>query len=218
MHVSLFASLMSMIFAGGPSAPAQRPIAGDYIEARTASVWAGGCHYSAEEPCAGRDAIMAWKFTSGQWNGVNLTGIRAVAVVTSEDNLADSSPSRRFELMVDPSASAAQASAVGNLIETKYAGAVGRLVKVVRGPVAFLHESTEYRIAAKGFASMNVQFLPDPACCYQEKETWYSPLITLHDPQVGFTVRSSYAGGLLGVRWMRASENSSYYGTFQLPG
>ncbi|HTW94106.1 MAG TPA: DUF1326 domain-containing protein [Tepidisphaeraceae bacterium] len=216
MHVSLFASLISMVVAGGPNAPAQRPIAGDYVEARTASVWAGGCHYSSEEPCTGRDAIMAWKFTSGDWKGVDLAGVRAVAVVSSEDNLANVSPTRRFELMVDPSATAAQTGAVANLIETKYADSVGRLAKTVRGPVAFVHEGSQYRILARGFASMDVQALVDPTCCYQEQDIWYSPLVTLQNPEVGYTVRSSYAGGLLGVRWMRASENSAFYGTFQL--
>ena len=36
-------------------------IAGDYVEARTASVFAGACHYNGELVTTGRDAIMAWR-------------------------------------------------------------------------------------------------------------------------------------------------------------
>ena len=47
---------------------------GDYVEVRTASVFAGACHYNGEVITTGRDALMAWNVTSGNWQGVDLTG------------------------------------------------------------------------------------------------------------------------------------------------
>src|SRR6266700_6502502 len=64
-------------------------VRGDYVEVRTASVFAGACHYNGEVTTTGRDALMAWNVTSGTWNGVDLAGVRALAIVTSDANLSD---------------------------------------------------------------------------------------------------------------------------------
>lgn len=47
---------------------------GDYVETRTASVFAGACHYNGELTTTGRDALMAWNVVSGSWRGVDLAG------------------------------------------------------------------------------------------------------------------------------------------------
>src|ERR671939_229786 len=53
-------------------------VAGDYVEVRTASVFAGACHYNGEVVTTGRDAVMAWQFKRGQWQGTDLAGVRAL--------------------------------------------------------------------------------------------------------------------------------------------
>src|SRR5712691_13337040 len=73
-------------------------VRGDYVEVRTASVFAGACHYNGEVTTTGRDALMAWNVTAGKWNGVDLAGVRAVAIVTSEVNLSDNDAARRSEI------------------------------------------------------------------------------------------------------------------------
>src|SRR5215216_7526373 len=88
-----------------------------YVEARTASVFAGACHYNGELTTAGREAVLAWSVKEGSWDGVPLAGVRAVAVVGSEANLSDTAAARRSELIVDSSASAAQAAAMARAIE-----------------------------------------------------------------------------------------------------
>src|SRR6478735_7691951 len=66
---------------------ASLPVTGDYVEARTASVFAGACHYNGEFVTTGRDALLAWNFSKGSFNGIDLSGTRAVAAVTSFDSL-----------------------------------------------------------------------------------------------------------------------------------
>jgi len=44
-------------------------VKGDYVEVRTASVFAGACHYNGEVTTTGRDALMAWNVTSGNFCG-----------------------------------------------------------------------------------------------------------------------------------------------------
>ena len=78
---------------------------GDYVEVRTASVFAGACHYNGEVVTTGRDAMMAWNVTSGKWQGVDLTGVRAMAIVSSDANLSENNAARQSEIIVDSNAS-----------------------------------------------------------------------------------------------------------------
>src|SRR6266702_5568878 len=80
-------------------------VKGDYVEVRTASVFAGACHYNGEVTTTGRDTMMAWNVASGKWNGVDLTGMRVIAVVSADDNLSNAEAGRRSELIMDKSAS-----------------------------------------------------------------------------------------------------------------
>src|SRR5947209_9625485 len=93
-------------------------IKGDYVEVRTASVFAGACHYNGEVVTTGREAIMAWNIASGSWHNTNLAGLRAMASVTSTANLGDEHAARKFELVVDPSASDAQVTVFTDLLRT----------------------------------------------------------------------------------------------------
>src|SRR2546430_13047224 len=86
-------------------------VTGDYVEVRTASVFAGACHYNGELMTTGRDALMAWHVTSGEWNGVDLTGASVVVVVSADDNLSNESAARRSEIIIDQRASHTPAAA-----------------------------------------------------------------------------------------------------------
>src|SRR5918994_6279772 len=87
---------------------------GDYVEVRTASVFAGACHYNGEVVTAGRDAMMAWNVTSGKWQGVDLTGVRVMAIVSADANLAEGNAVRQSAIIIDSHASRAQALAMVN--------------------------------------------------------------------------------------------------------
>src|SRR5437763_1506491 len=76
-------------------------IKGDYVEVRTASVFAVACHFNGEVVTAGREAIMAWSFASGSWNGTSLAGVRAIAIVSSDENLSNQGAARRSEIILD---------------------------------------------------------------------------------------------------------------------
>src|SRR5215467_11801927 len=78
---------------------------GDYVEVRTASVFAGACHYNSEVVTTGRDAMMAWNVTSGKWQGVDLSGVRALAIITSDANLSENNAARSAEIIIDSNAS-----------------------------------------------------------------------------------------------------------------
>src|SRR6185295_18170279 len=85
---------------------------GDYVEVRTASVFDGACHYNGEVTTTGREAMMAWNVTSGKWQGIDLAGVRVIAIVSSDANLGEKS-ARQSEILID-SPSRAQSVAILN--------------------------------------------------------------------------------------------------------
>lgn len=191
-------------------------ISGDYVEARTASVFAGACHYNGEVVTTGRDAVMAWDIKSGTWDGVDLAGVRAIGVVTSDDSLLASDALRRSELIVDSRASEAQAAAFVAVIEKKYAASLGQIASVRRAPVSFRRDKDSYRVEAAKFASLVVSAMPNKECCKMPHMVWYAPLVPVKDRKVGYTTKVTYAGGALGDAWERSRENSAFYGSFTL--
>src|SRR4029453_4138142 len=115
------------------------PARGDYVEVRTASVFAGACHYNGEVTTAGREAMMAWNFTSGKWEDVDLTGVRLMAIVSSDVNLSETNADRQSEIIVDSSVSRTKAMAALNALKGKYAASLGRIVAVRFAPINFAH-------------------------------------------------------------------------------
>jgi len=189
-------------------------IRGDYVEVRTASVFAGGCHFNGEVTTTGRDALMAWSVTSGKWNNVDLSGVRAVAIVTSDVNLSDSDAARRSEIIVDLKASHSQTIAMVDALKTKYASSLGSVAAVLSAPINFDHTGKSYAVNAGRLASINVDAMPNDLCCKMPNLVWYSPLVSLSNRKVGYTSNASYAGDNLATAWQRSGENSAFYGSF----
>jgi hypothetical protein len=188
-------------------------VKGDYVEVRTASVFAGACHYNGEVTTTGRDALMAWNITSGSWNGTDLTGLRAIAVVSADDNLSNSQARRHAELILDQSASYAQRVAMLNAIKSRYAASLGEIVSVRSAPISFKHEGKTYEVTSSE-AAINVEAMPNDLCCRMPNLVWYDPLVPLGQRKVGYTVKALYAGNAVGDSWQRAGENSAFYGNF----
>ena len=189
-------------------------VRGVYVEARTASVFAGACHYNGELTTAGREAVLAWSVKEGSWGGVSLAGVRAVAVVGSEANLTDSAAARKTELIVDGNVSAAQANAFARAVASAYGAVLGRVVEVRRAPVGFVAEGRSFKVSAPGAAVLDVEAMPDDLCCRMPHMVWYAPLVPVEGRKVGYTRAASYAGGAAGEAWQRTGENGAFYGTF----
>ncbi len=189
---------------------------GDYVEARTASVFAGACHYNGEVTTTGRDALMAWNVTSGQWRGVDLTGVRVMAIVSADANLSDNSAARRSEIIINREASHTQVVAIMEALKTRYAASLGKIVSVRSAPLTFRHEGKSYSVSAGDLAAINVEAMPNDLCCKMPNLIWYAPLVSLDNRKVGYTTKVLYAGDTIGEPWQRSGENSAFYGSFAL--
>jgi hypothetical protein len=202
--------------AAAPASPVHTPgtPVGDYVEARSCSVFAGACHYNGELVTTGREAVMAWSIASGKWKGVDLAGVKVAAAVASEDNLGNARAERKSELAIDSSATDAQAAAIADAIKSHYAASLGDVVSVRRTTIEFRHEGRQYSVIAAGFVKLAVQGMPNDECCKQPNLVWYNPLAPLTLRKVGYTSDAAYTAGDITDAWQRSGENSAFYGPF----
>ena len=218
MRKGLIAAVTMIIAAGALVFSSQAEnvqMRGDYVEVRTASVFAGACHYNGEVVTTGRDAMMAWNVTNGQWQGVDLSGVRALAIVSADANLAENNAARTAEIIIDSSASRAQAVAMLNALKEKYAAALGTVAAVRSAPIRFERNGRTYKVVTNE-ASMNVEAMPNDLCCKMPNLVWYTPLVGIENRKVGYTSKALYSGKVVGEPWSRSGENSAFYGTFSL--
>jgi hypothetical protein len=202
------ATWTSRLAPGASRAPVSAPI-GDYVESRTAAVFCGACHYNGELVCTGNDAVMAWNFTGGTYQGVDLAGVRAMAAVTADTNLS-LTEDHKSQLVIDTAASDRQVAAVTALIRQKCAQ-LGRIVEVTRAPISFVHSDKGYTVKGEGFATLDVSYRTDDGCCKQPGNVWYSPLSPTANRMVGFTELVSFTGALT-APWSKDGDDCAFYG------
>src|SRR5690349_24485246 len=94
-------------------AAAKAPLTGEYVEARTAEVFTGGCIMNSEAETMGKQAVLAWKVDRGSFNGVALDGLSVVAALAGDRNLGmtemgGEKPEVKSALFVDARANRAQ--------------------------------------------------------------------------------------------------------------
>jgi hypothetical protein len=203
---------VSAILPAKPAPVASSPVTGDYVEARTASVFAGACHYNGELVTVGKDAVLAWNFAKGTFNGVNLAGVTAVASVTSNDSLGNPG-ARKAELAFDPAATDAQVAAATALIQSKAGKNLGTIIGTRRTPITFAHTDKGYTVAAKDFAALTVAPRADSSCCIQPHLVWFEPLTPLEGRKVGYTELAASSSKITDA-WTRTAEDSAFYGAF----
>ena len=216
MNKSIFTALLSLGVLGTALGASASAPTGDYVEARTASVFAGACHYSGEYLSDGREAVLAWHFKGGDWHGVLMAGVSAVAVVRADNNLAETSAHRSTLLYVDSHATPAQQKALTEALNARYAATLGTVTSAGTATISFKHLANGYRVSAPQIAALSVDALPNRECCKEPNLVWYTPLAPVTDRRVGYTQAASVTARTGGDAWTRGGENSAFYGTFTL--
>lgn len=209
---AMLVAITALVFSSQAESVSLR---GDYVEVRTASVFAGACHYNGEVVTTGRDAMMAWNVTSGKWQGVDLSGVSVLAIVSADANLGETNVARQSEIIIDSNASRTQALAMINALKEKYAASLGNVVEVRSAPIKFERNGRTYAVLTNE-AAINVEAMPNDLCCKMPNLVWYSPLVGLENRKVGYTSKALYSGKVVGEPWSRSGENSAFYGTFSL--
>ena len=218
MRVSLLVAAISLSALPAFAGPASG-IRGDYVEARTAEVFAGGCIMSSEAETIGRQAVLAWRVTNGSFDGVPLDGLAVMAAVSGDRNLGireigGEAPSLvRAEVIVDARATAAQRQALVGFVKAASRNLIDEVVAIKVAPIRFVAGGDTVRVSG-GDAEVAVQrhLHHDPSCGAMQ---WFHPFSAGAEASVGLTDANSFSGKTLGTRWSHPNKRSGFVGTFE---
>ncbi|GAB4456643.1 MAG: hypothetical protein OHK0029_14980 [Armatimonadaceae bacterium] len=188
-------------------------LTGEYVEARSAAVYAGACHYNGEFTTAGREAILAWKITEGEQNGVRLNGLRAVALISGGDNLSLSGSQRRSVLIVDEAATPAQRDALVSALTERLGKTLGTVAAVKSAPVRFESAGMQVTVSAGKAVTLNASKYPCEHCM-MPAQTWYTPFVPAKNVTVAQGVQTGFSDSTLNQTWSSANSDNVFVGTF----
>ncbi|HUK34110.1 MAG TPA: DUF1326 domain-containing protein [Vicinamibacterales bacterium] len=199
------------IAAGGRGA-----VSGQYVEARTAEVFTGGCIMGSEAETMGKQAVLAWRIDRGAVNGVSVDGLSVVAALAGDVNLGlheigGGTANVRSVVYVDERATPVQRLALVTLAHdiTKR---IGTIVQVQPAPITFADAGETIHVATTNVAlDVNKQMTHDPTCGAQQ---WFHPLANVDRENMGTTDQNAYTGTSLGTKWSDPNKRSAFFGTF----
>lgn len=200
-------------FCSPSGAPDSAPT-GRYVEARTASVFAGACHYGGERTTDGREALSAWSFASGSFGGVDLTGAALALLVVDDRNLADAPSARRSVVYVSSSETAARRTALVGWLASTCAEVTGEVRAIRAVDLKLRIDADSFALSGSDVFELAGDALPDRACCKMPYQVWYAPLVALEGQLVGRDAQFSVTEPALACTWSRPGENAAFFGAF----
>src|SRR5947207_4177840 len=144
-------------------------VSGQYVEARTAEIFTGGCIMGSEAETMGKQAVLAWKIDRGSVNGVSVDGLSVVAALAGDVNLGlheigGGTATVRSVLYVDERANPVQRMALVSLANdmTKR---IGTIVQVQPAPITFTDAGQSIHVATSNIAlDVTKEINHDPTC------------------------------------------------------
>lgn len=216
MRLSLIgaaALAVSLLGTGAKAAPA---VTGDYVESRSANVFVGACHHEGEIQTAGRNAVLAWNVSGGEFRGVSLKGVSAVAVVAGDKYLSLDGVKRRSVIYVDAAATPEQQDAMAAFLKERAAAALGEVAAVKAAPISFDATGDLYRVQVAGAAFMKIKKQTQELCCKQPYEVWGKPFVPVQGAKAGYCVGVEYKDSSLLQAWSATEQNNAFFGRFAL--
>lgn len=215
-RIFILSTLILMAIASFAIATEITEIQGEYIEARSASVYVGACHFGAEYVEGGKEATMVWNIQQGNWKGVSLDGLTVVAVVSANENLAVDFETRKSVLYIDTKTTVEQQAALKDMLTTKRTKELGTIVATQIAPINFTKKGTKYNVEVGKVLTLSANRYPCVHCT-QPHQIWYKPLITLDNPIVGKSEVYRYKDSYLTVNWQQGeSLNNVFVGSFTM--
>ncbi len=199
----------------GARAASSSEVTGTFVEARSASVFAGACHYNGEYTTQGREQVLAWRLTGGREGGVDLAGVEAVAVVRADRNLAESDAQRSSLVYLDEHLSPEQRSAALEWLEREHGASLGEVRQVKTGQVSVDCDGERYAVDALGLVRLEGEAMPDRACCAMPSKVWYQPAERLEKRLVGHSQVFEVRDPDFGPAFTRRDQNDAFVGRLE---
>ncbi len=191
------------------------PVAGEYMEDRTMRVYACPCEWSTDWAHRGREAVLAWNFQAGDFDGQPLSGLRIAVVLVGDFSLTEADSPRRAAIYVDASAPPAQRSAGLNWLRGRYAHLLGRVVAVRTAPISFLAGTDAITLDVGSILALRMHRTDPPTEVRSWAELAHDPFVALSTSALTTTSYVRYTGPDLNVRWTREEDAiTGYIGTF----
>jgi hypothetical protein len=207
--IHLAAIALSLPLAAAPSEPRGR-----YVEARTAAVFAGACHYGGQATTQGRGALLAWHFEGGSHQGVDLSGVDLAVVLSAQTNLADAGVKRHSWIYVSDASSPKVRDAAVDWLRTREPALLGTVERVSAVPLSLSIGAERYALRSEAGFALKGALLPDRACCSMPFNVWYRPFVALVGALVGHNDEFRVEDRAVGDRWSRPDENAAFTGRF----
>jgi hypothetical protein len=216
-HAGILAGMILLAGSSGSvRADADAPkVRGDYVEARTCSVWVGSCFSNGEANLLGKNAILGWAVRDGSWNGQKLDGLKVVAVLNSEGTLQT-----RYQgavasvIYVDKTATPLQAEALVAMAKELAPEPLARVLKVEAKAIAFARKGLEADLTA----DTDLRLKTGPICHCDSTSCHaylvYPAFSSSAEVESAKAEANRYQGGGLGVRWSDPDRPSAMVGTF----
>lgn len=197
-------------------------ISGNYLETRSCDVWAGYCFSNSELGLTGNEAILAWDVTQGGWNGVELNGLKVVAVVKANATLGDTErnpyPASSI-ILIDQNASPEQEAALVAFAKDSAGKLLADTVDVRREVIEM---NADIACGAEVCATLSVadEVAVEARCLHAADKVCghespiYGPLTSVDNAMPHFTALSKFSGEGLGVTWNESGRKSSFVATF----
>ena len=211
-------TLLCMAFVA-PIGARDTQIAGDYLEVRTADVYAGACFANAEVGLTGKKALMAWHVTRGGWQGTPLEGLAIIAVVKANATLgdphADPLPARSV-VIVDENADPAQEEALLNFARSMAGDLLQDIVRVERTGIDVEMGSKDgyATLKAGNIAALKTRAIGHKDHLCGNERIYYPPLTETSRAVPGFTLVHQFRGQGLGSTWSLPGKRSAFIGAF----
>lgn len=212
-------ALATLFLAGSLAIVSAAPptLTGTYVEARTSEIFAGACVINGEAATAGREALLAWKVNSGQFNGVSLDGLAVVAAVVGDTNLSVQEiggevANTRAALFVDARASESQRRALIAMAKTFAGRVVSTVAEVTPAPIQFVTGDRDIEVAVPTVRLRVRKEMEHDSTCGNKK--WFDPLSNVHHADLGIAVENAFSGTSLGTKWSDPNKRSAFFGTF----
>jgi hypothetical protein len=219
MKLALSIVAASAFFTALVSADDRARLTGEYVEARTAEVFAGGCIMNSEAETMGRQAVLAWRITSGAFNGVPLDGLTVIAAVAGDRNLGmremggEAPTAVKAIITVDPRATAAQRTALVAVVRELTGGLITQVVRVDTAPMRFATSANYVEVSAADTLLLTIkkEMTHDPSCGAMQ---WFKPFTQMAHSSMGVAEAHSFSGAGLGTKWSAPDKRSAFWGTF----
>jgi hypothetical protein len=204
------------------SAASAQHITGDYIETRSADVWTGSCVANGEMNLVGNQAILAWRVSKGDWDGVSLDGLSVVGVVKASATLGDQFNNpypAKAVMIVDEKATSDQRKALVGFAQAMAGELLKDVVSVEVAPIEMQvsHEGGHYgktMLRAGNIAGIETRSISGKDHLCGNEEVYYQPLASLSHAMPAVAELDQFSGKGLGVVWTSHGRRSAFVGSF----